>query len=195
MFEHFEYLQTVDSTNLYLKRFTQDGVPRVVVAGEQTAGRGQHGRSWYSPDREGLYVSYLFYPDWDTEFSPFLNMMSALAVVCSIRKHGGNLLTLRIKPPNDILMGERKVGGVLIELSSLSNRIQWAIIGIGINLYQKRFPAELETRASSLALEGVVVSHPLDLYDTLTRELEAGYKSLKMGHWDEIRAKADRFTG
>ena len=191
VFQHFEYRNTVDSTNVYLRRFTEEGMPRVVVAGEQTGGRGRQGRNWYSPTGKGLYVSYLFYPDWNAEFSPFLNMMSALSVICAIREYAGNLPALRIKAPNDILVGGRKVGGVLSELSSLSNRIQWAIIGIGINLYQKRFPAELQTSATSLTLEGVVVSHPLDLYDTLTRELETHYQRLEMGHWAQMQEEFD----
>lgn len=192
MFKHFDYLQTINSTNTYLKQFTEERVPRVAMAREQTAGKGRNTRSWYSPDGEGLYVSYLLYPDWETDFSVFLNMMSSLAVVSAIRQQAGSGLAMAIKPPNDILIGGRKVCGILIELSSLLDRINWTIIGIGINLYQRVFPDELKSCATSLVLEGVMVSHPLDLCDHLTHELERIYKQLEMGHWDRVQEEFEQ---
>lgn len=192
MFKHFDYLETVDSTNTYLKQFTEQGVPRIVVAREQTAGRGQHGRGWYSPARKGLYVSYLLYPGWEAAPSSFLNVMSALAVVRAIRQEAQGRVPLTIKAPNDVLIGEKKFCGILIELGSLTDRIDWTIIGIGINLYQGLFPDELENRATSLALEGVAVSHPLDLCDRLTRELEKVYRQLDEGQWGGVSREFER---
>lgn len=193
MFTYFEYLESIHSTNEYLKGFVDEGVPRVAVAEEQTQGKGQHGRSWYSPAGEGLYVSYLFYPGWETSRSEFLNMTAALAVVRAVRRQGGEQLSLRIKLPNDVLIDEKKVCGILTEMSSF-DRINWAIVGIGINLYQKSFPAAFEHRATSLALQGVTIRHPLDLCDDLTRELGNLYRRVARGQWQEVRREFEKET-
>ncbi|MGH9341356.1 MAG: biotin--[acetyl-CoA-carboxylase] ligase [Acidobacteriota bacterium] len=189
MFQQFDYLQSVDSTSEYLKQFIGQGVPRVIVAGEQLAGKGRYGRHWHSPAGEGLYVSYLLYPSWSVDRATYLNSISALAVTSAIRLCGGAELNPKLKPPNDILIEGRKVSGVLTELGSLNDRITWAIIGIGVNLHQKIFPPELEAKATSLALQGLTAPHPLDFCETLTAELERLYGSLEAGQWEAVQEK------
>ncbi len=88
LFKQFDYLHRVDSTNDYLKAFVEAGETRMVVAREQVSGKGRGDRSWYSPPEEGLYLSYLLYPPWQVERSPFLNMLSGLAAVLAIREEG-----------------------------------------------------------------------------------------------------------
>ena len=191
LFKQFDYLHRVDSTNDYLKAFVEEGETRMVVAREQTSGKGRGHRSWYSPPEEGLYLSYLLYPGWQVERSPFLNMLSGLAAVLAIREEGPSGLQLKLKRPNDILIGGKKVGGILIEMSSLQERMIWAIVGIGVNLYQKDFPEDL-CQATSLALEGVTVSHPLDFCDLLTRQFEHRYRLLEKGKWEVIQAEFEQ---
>ncbi|MFQ5950408.1 MAG: hypothetical protein ACE5J1_06965, partial [Nitrospiria bacterium] len=77
---------------------------------------------------------------WQVEHSPYLNMLSGLAAVLAIREEGPSSFQPRLKRPNDILIAGKKVGGILVEMSSIQDRIIWAIVGIGINLYQKDFP-------------------------------------------------------
>jgi len=188
LFKQFDYLHRVDSTNDYLKAFVEEGETRMVVAREQTAGKGRGDRSWYSPPEEGLYLSYLLYPGWQVERSPFLNMLSGLASVLAIREEGPSGLQLKLKRPNDILIAGKKVGGILIEMSSMQDQILWAIVGIGVNLYQKDFPEDL-SHATSLAQEGVMVSHPLDFCDRLTKQFERLYRQLEKERWEVVQAE------
>ena len=191
LFKQFDYLHRVDSTNDYLKAFVEDGETRMVVAREQVSGKGRGNRSWYSPPEEGLYLSYLLYPPWRVERSPFLNMLSGLAAVLAIREEGPPGLQLKLKRPNDILIAGKKVGGILIEMSSMQDRILWAIVGIGVNLYQKDFPGDL-SHATSLAQEGVTVSRPLDFCDRLTEQFEGLYRQLEKGKWDSIQTEFEQ---
>ena len=191
LFKQFDYLHRVDSTNDYLKAFVEDGETRMVVAREQVSGKGRGNRSWYSPPEEGLYLSYLLYPPWRVERSPFLNMLSGLAAVLAIREESPPGLQLKLKRPNDILIAGKKVGGILIEMSSMQDRILWAIVGIGVNVYQKDFPEDL-SHATSLAQEGVAVSHPLDFCDRLTKQFEGLYRQLEEGKWDSIQTEFER---
>jgi len=191
LFKQFDYLHRVDSTNDYLKAFVEDGETRIVVAREQVSGKGRGNRSWYSPPEEGLYLSYLLYPPWRVERSPFLNMLSGLAAVLAIREEGPPGLQLKLKRPNDILIAGKKVGGILIEMSSMQDRILWAIVGIGVNLYQTDFPEDL-SHATSLAQEGVAVSHPLDFCDRLTKQFEGLYRQLEEGKWESIQTQFER---
>jgi len=191
LLKQFDYLHRVDSTNDYLKAFVEDGETRMVVAREQVSGKGRGNRSWYSPPEEGLYLSYLLYPPWQVERSPFLNMLSGLAAVLAIREEGPPGLQLKLKRPNDILIAGKKVGGILIEMSSMQDRILWAIVGIGVNVYQKDFPEDL-SHATSLAQEGVAVSHPLDFCDRLTKQFEGLYRQLEEGKWESIQTEFER---
>ena len=191
LFKQFDYLHRVDSTNDYLKAFVEEGETRMVVAREQVSGKGRGNHSWYSPPEEGLYLSYLLYPPWRVERSPFLNMVSGLAAVLAIREEGPPGLQLKLKRPNDILIAGKKVGGILIEMSSMQDRILWAIVGIGVNVYQKDFPEDL-SHATSLAQEGVAVSHPLDFCDRLTKQFEGLYRQLEEGKWESIQTEFER---
>ena len=76
LFKKFDYLESIDSTNEYLKSYVAEGEPRIVVAGEQTAGKGRYSRRWYSPLGKGLYVSYLLYPGCHIGRIPFLEMLA-----------------------------------------------------------------------------------------------------------------------
>ncbi len=187
MFRHFDHLESVTSTNEHLKAFVAEGVPRVTMADEQTAGKGRYGRSWHSEKGQGLYVSFLAYPTWSAARAPFLTMIAALAVIQTIEGHGGKGLTPTIKSPNDILIGQRKVAGILTELSTQSERIRWSIIGIGVNLFQKDFPEGLTSKATSLLMEGVRITHPLALCQDLSKRLESAFQLLEEGQWKTVR--------
>ncbi len=131
-----EWFSTLDSTMLEARRDPQLG--RVIVADEQTAGMGRMGRVWHSPPGEGLYVSIVMHP------SPLLTLALGLAVRSVI----GEPADLRW--PNDVLLGERKVAGILAQTEG-----EVVIAGIGINVAQSSFPDGLDTPATSLSLEGI----------------------------------------
>jgi BirA family biotin operon repressor/biotin-[acetyl-CoA-carboxylase] ligase len=117
---------TMDAARDEARKGTDTGT--VIIAGEQTKGRGRLQRSWQSP-KGNLAVSIILHPE--ITYLPFLVMIAALAVARSIEKMTG--LQTQIKWPNDILIGGKKVGGILIENEVKRNKVMYAIVGIGIN--------------------------------------------------------------
>ncbi len=158
-FEEFDVLDVVDSTNDYLKQYADQGRARIVRARQQTAGRGSGSRRWLSSRDQGLYISFLIYPNWAARVGRILNVVGVLAVIESLRCLAPRQLLLEAKLPNDILLNKRKVAGILVELSTLGPHIKWAIVGIGINVFQTEFPGRDRFRLppTSLTLAGVQV--------------------------------------
>lgn len=148
-------LDTVDSTNRYLKSLANDGAPSgtVVVADEQTKGRGRRGRSFASPKHKGLYLSYLLRLEGTPEESTSLTAWAAVAASSAIAAVCG--AEPEIKWVNDLILGGKKLCGILTELSveSESNRIDYVVIGIGVNVNEaaEDFPPEVRDIAISLA--------------------------------------------
>lgn len=142
------------STNTTLKELAVAGAAQgtVVVAEAQTGGRGRHGRSWHSPEGAGLYASILVRPDAPPEAIPALTFVAAIAVAEALDALG--VAAVEIKWPNDVLAGGRKVCGILTEASFLNGRVEWAVVGVGVNLRRDAVPDELRGRATSLEDEG-----------------------------------------
>lgn len=170
-------LDTVDSTNKKAKELAAADAPggTVVLSAAQTAGRGRRGRAFLSPAGQGVYLSYLFRPTCTPQDSTVLTAMSAVAARRAIRSACG--LSVGIKWVNDLILGARKIAGILTELSleSESGHIDFAVIGIGINVSERAedFPEELRAKATSLAAEsGEEISAPR-LAAALITELDA----------------------
>lgn len=184
LFKKLDFLESVDSTNDYLKSWIADRQPRVAVAGAQSEGRGRHGRSWESPAGQGLYVSYLLFPDWPQSRSPILNMIAALAVREGLVSFDPEIEEeLRFKEPNDVLLAGKKVAGVLVELGILGASVQWAVVGVGVNLTQQSFRlAKPKVEPTSLLLSGRrPPPRPMQLCDALTAELARLYEIVDRG--------------
>ncbi len=126
----------------------------LVVAESQTAGRGRLGRSWLSPSGSGLYFSMILRPQLEPEDLPKITLAAGLAVCLAIEKVSG--LNPLIKWPNDILLGGRKLGGILSEVADLQNENSRpaVVLGVGLNINtpQSAFPAELQGKAASLSV-------------------------------------------
>ena len=148
--------ESIASTNDLAIRMAEEGAPEgtVVIAREQTAGKGRHGRNWSSPPGSGLYLSVVLRPNlsfdkfWQTAFVASVAASEAIAEVSG--------LPARIKWPNDILINERKVCGILVE----ARKPPAAIVGIGINVNTPAFPPEIVQKATSIAIE---LGHPIAL--------------------------------
>ena len=181
-FRQLDYMARVGSTSDYLKAFIDSGKARIAVAEEQTGGRGRFGRSWHSPAGMGLYVSYLCFPASEVRRAEDLTRAAALGVVQAIAAWSGPGPPPRIKLPNDVLLRGRKCAGILIEMGTQTNRVQWAIIGIGVNVFHQSFPDELASTATSLSLEGIRVPNLMVFCRELTRQLERTLSSLEQGH-------------
>ena len=193
-FRQLDYLARVSSTSDYLKAFIESGKARMAVAEEQTGGRGRHGRSWHSPAGMGLYVSYLCFPASEVRRAEDLTRAAALAVVRAIATWSGPGAAPRIKLPNDVLLTGKKCAGILIEMGSQTDRIRWAIVGIGVNLYHRSFPDELASTATSLSLEGIHVPNPMAFCRELTHQLERAMSSLEQGQRRKLRGNFEDYV-
>jgi BirA family biotin operon repressor/biotin-[acetyl-CoA-carboxylase] ligase len=124
----------------------------LVLAEKQESGKGRRGRSWEMPKGVAIAMSFVLKPqELRPENAPMLTLVSALAVQTAIYQQTG--LATQIKWPNDIVIGGKKVCGILTELSTQIDYINHVVVGIGINVHNEQFPAELTTRATSLYLE------------------------------------------
>lgn len=141
------------STNTDALEAARGGAPHcsVYFADEQLAGRGRGDHAWHSAPGEGLYVSVLLRPSMPAGRLPLLPLASGLAAATAIHSITGIEVDLRW--PNDLLIGPRKVGGILVEAKTESSAMAYAVIGIGINAHQRTFPSDLSTPATSVDLE------------------------------------------
>ena len=149
----FHYTPVTGSTNTDALTAAREGAPdgSVFLADEQTAGRGRGDHDWQSEAAQGLYVSVLLRPSIAAEYMPLIPLAAGLAAAQAIGITAGVQVDLRW--PNDLLIGERKAGGILVESKTESGAPSFAVIGIGINVHQRSFDANLSTPATSLDLE------------------------------------------
>lgn len=147
------YLTTVDSTNNRAKDLARQGAPHgtLVVAEEQTAGRGRRGRDWFSEPHSGIFASLIIRPDLAAQRVPLLTLTVGIALAQAL--HSLGLPEAWLKWPNDVWVGRRKMAGILSELSGQADHIDWVVVGMGINTLQTGFPPELEMKATSFLKE------------------------------------------
>lgn len=145
----YVYKET-DSTNLRAKQSGETGDPHgtLVVADKQNAGRGRRGRKWVSPEGSSIYMSLMLRP----EFAPDKASMLTLVMAYSVQKvlHNCTGLEVQIKWPNDIVFHGKKLAGILTEMSTEIDYINYVVIGVGINVNTETFPEELADQATSL---------------------------------------------
>ena len=146
------HLASVDSTNNYAKRIAEEGAlaGTLVVADEQKAGKGRRGRSWETPDNVNIMMTLLLRPKIHPGPAPRLTLLMAMAAAKSIRTETG--LEAFIKWPNDVVVGGKKVCGILTEMSAEVDYINYVVVGIGVNVNQESFSEELGRTAGSLYL-------------------------------------------
>lgn len=170
-------LQSTRSTNDFLRQMLTPELPEgfVVFAEEQTAGRGQRANRWHSAPHQGLWFSILLRPQIPLSESPRLTTWAAKAVAETIRDQLA--LEPRIKPPNDVYIGTRKVCGILIETKPDVGPNFAALAGIGVNVNQplEAFPEDLRERAGSLATALGRQLNRRDFAIALLRELDRSY--------------------
>ena len=147
------YKDIVDSTNAEVRRQAEEGADSglLVVSDGQTLGKGRRGRVWESPKGTNLYFSMLLKPDFAPDKASMITLVAAYSVAIVIRKTTG--LDAKIKWPNDIVVGKKKVCGILTEMSMERDYIHHVVVGIGINVNEENYPRELEQMATSLKKE------------------------------------------
>ncbi|HEV2224853.1 MAG TPA: biotin--[acetyl-CoA-carboxylase] ligase [Candidatus Acidoferrales bacterium] len=173
--KHIFHFFKVDSTNTVAMRLGDEGEPHgtVVVAEEQTSGRGRAGHSWHSEKAAGIYVSVLLRPQISPMLAPALTLVGGLAAHAAIAEGSGLLPDIRW--PNDVLLKGKKVCGILTEMQAEPDRMHFAVIGIGINVNQPKMPSELASIATSMRMETGRVHSRLDLLVRLLRHLDRYY--------------------
>ncbi len=173
---HILYFDRLPSTNDYAKHLAKEGAPEgtVVIAGSQSAGRGRMGRSFHAPQGLGLYLSLILRPGCEPGKLMHLTCAAAKASCDAVEHCTG--LRPKVKWINDLILQNKKLGGILTELSinSKTGLVDWAVIGIGINCLHKStdFPRELQAAATSLLAAEIPVSPEIlgaSLIDALYR--------------------------
>ncbi len=176
------FFEEIDSTNRYVKELAAAGEPEgtVVEANRQSAGRGRLGRSFFSPEEKGIYMSILLRPELPLERSVLITSMAAVAVAEAIEQVSG--IPAQIKWVNDVFLNRKKVCGILTEagINAEKQSLEYAVLGIGVNVGSMEFPEELQEIATSVSNEcGRSVSKDV-LIDVILERLEVWYPSL----WD-----------
>jgi BirA family transcriptional regulator, biotin operon repressor / biotin---[acetyl-CoA-carboxylase] ligase len=165
----------IDSTNRVALELGHAGEPEgaVVLAEEQTAGRGRAGRTWQSDRAAGIYVTLLLRPKISPVQAPLLTMMAGLSAYTAIEAQTG--MAPDLKWPNDLLLRGKKAGGILTEMHAEPSQVRFVIVGIGLNVNQEKFAGELGTTATSLRIETGKQQSRLELLVRLLREFESDY--------------------
>lgn len=147
------YYDETDSTNNQAKAYGEKGAEHgtLFVADMQAAGKGRRGRAWVSPAGSSIYMTILLHPEVLPTKAPQLTLVMAMAVAEGIRSVTG--LETMIKWPNDIIIHGKKICGILTEMSTEIDYINYVVIGVGINVNQETFPEEIRETATSLKIE------------------------------------------
>ncbi|MGC6366749.1 MAG: biotin--[acetyl-CoA-carboxylase] ligase [Candidatus Marinamargulisbacteria bacterium] len=168
----------IDSTNDHAKRVLKkhpellnDGF--LVIADQQTNGKGTHGKSWYSKSSGGLYYTLGFIPkEFDFNSIESYHLQISKCIQHSIQRLTG--VTVEIRYPNDLYLKNKKIGGILMESemsSGPTQKLDFLIIGIGLNINQTSFPSSLMDKATSLHLETKTTYQKLKLVKPITKQL------------------------
>lgn len=166
---HFE---TITSTNTYAKSIaSEEEAGTVIISEEQVSGRGRLGRTWNSKAYEGIWMSVILKPNILPYKTPFLTILAASSIAKALKSLG---VDVGIKWPNDIILNGRKLCGILTELSAEIDRVNYVVLGIGMNVKSLSFPSEIENIATSLYKEGYTISR-VDIVRVILLELERCY--------------------
>ena len=165
----------VSSTNDVVKELGEnDGIEgTVVVAEKQTNGRGRRGRKWESEKGSGLWFSILLRPDIDPRNAPMITLIAGISVCVASRRVTG--LPVTIKWPNDVIIDNKKICGILTEMSSEIGNINYVVVGIGVNVNSESFPDDISDIATSLKIESNKNIKRKVLLNEILKEFENNY--------------------
>jgi len=169
--------QEIGSTNIQAMQMAAKGAEEgtLLIAETQTEGKGRLDRKWFSPPGVNLYISVILRPKIDCAHATILNLLTGIVVAHAIREK--SQLTAHLKWPNDVLIHEKKVAGILAELAADGRAIKHLILGIGlnVNLEAEMLPPELSKTATSLKIESGRIVSRLEMLETLVNQLERWY--------------------
>lgn len=171
---HIVFLESIDSTNDHAKKIASkapDGT--LVLADEQTKGKGRMDRAWSSQKGEGVWMSLVLKPNIAPHRASVITLIAGAAVARALERFGADA---KIKWPNDILLEGKKLCGILTEMSAQMERIDYIVLGIGINVSTMEFPDELKDIATSLKSEGHLLER-MDIIIAVLEEFERMYSA------------------
>jgi BirA family biotin operon repressor/biotin-[acetyl-CoA-carboxylase] ligase len=176
--KHIHHYYKIGSTNTAAMEAGNGGAPEgsVFLAEQQTAGRGRGAHQWHSV-RSGIYCSVLLRPAVPPSDALILSLIAGLAVYSAVQEIDSRVM-LDLKWPNDVLIEGKKVCGILTEMNAEVTRVRYVVVGIGINVNQSSFPADLQTIATSLRLVTGTEWSRVELCTALLKSLDREYRSL-----------------
>lgn len=182
-------LACVDSTNAEARRMALAGAPHgsLCISEMQHAGKGRLGRSWESPAGKGLWLSVLLRPQLPPERAPLITLCAAIAMAQAVEETAG--LNVRIKWPNDLVYDGRKLCGILLEIAATVERIDYLIVGTGLNVDEGAYSPELREKAAALAeftdppSRRVILTSYLRHLEQLTEQVEReGFEGIRTAY-------------
>ena len=183
------YFGETDSTNTRAKALADQGAPEgtVIVAEKQTDGRGRKGRNWFSPSREGIYVSLILRPGISPDEAPKTTLLTAVAVAEALISL--TRLKVNIKWPNDILISGKKIAGILTEIKAEMDAIDYIIVGLGLNVNTPDFPDDIREKATSILIETGAPFSRVRVIKEYLKQYERYYKIFGSIGFDPILAR------
>ena len=189
--ERIDYCSVIDSTNVRARMLADEGAPEgtIVVAEAQLKGKGRRGRSWFSPAGQGIYVSVILRPRVPPAEATLLVLMAAVAAAEALLSHAD--LPVSVKWPNDILVGGKKIAGILTEMRLDGDRIDHVVIGMGVNVNTpaESLPPEIGAIATSLSAKTGRTFSRAGLLRTYLEKLEGWYTLFRERRFEPIRGR------
>ncbi|SHH47942.1 biotin--[acetyl-CoA-carboxylase] ligase [Tepidibacter thalassicus] len=168
------YFDSIGSTNDYAKEIAKDVKEgTIIIAEEQVKGRGRMGKYWHSIKGDGIWVSIILKPDIYPYEASFITQIAGASIVKGLKKLGVDSL---IKWPNDIIINNKKVSGILTELGAEIDRINYVVVGIGMNVKTIDFPENVKSMATSIRKEGYNLER-IDILKEILEEFERLYSN------------------
>ena len=177
--KHIHHYYKIGSTNSEAMRSAAEGAPEgsVFLAEEQLAGRGRGAHTWHSARSAGVYCSVILRPAMPPSEALIFSLAAGLAVRSAVAEIAPQL-SVDLKWPNDALLSGKKFCGVLIEMNAEATRVRYLVVGVGINVNQQKFPAELREIATSLKIETGTEWSRVELTAALLKSLDREYRAL-----------------
>jgi len=195
--EKIEYYAETDSTNLRARALAHEGAPEgtIVVAETQTQGRGRRGRTWFSPPGCGIYVSVILRPRVQPHEAPQLTLLTAVAMAETLLERAD--LPFAIKWPNDILVGGKKISGILTEMALEMDRVDYVVVGLGLNVNTpaEAMAEEIREIATSLRMLTGKIFSRVEILRAFLAKLEHYYALFQDRQFERIRNRWKELSG
>lgn len=177
--QHMRHYFKINSTNTIALEAAAQEAPEgsVFLAEQQTGGRGRAGHTWHSPQSTGIYCSVVLRPPLPPTEALIISLAAGLATQSAIQGRVPRL-AVDLKWPNDLLLEGKKFGGILTEMNAEVTRVRYVVVGIGINVNQSSFPAELQETATSLRMVTGREWSRVELCAALLKSLDREYRTL-----------------